>query len=318
VRDLSERSEQATAPRKVRRGRPRGAAYEKDRSLAAKVFMRPAVAFVLILTVFPLVFSLAMTFTNWNLLYGAPQFYGFGNWKRLFTDEVFWVAVKNTVFMTVVGTALQYVLGLALALLVLQIRWGQVAFRVLFLLPVMISPVAVGYVIGRMLFSETQGPVNDLLVRLGLSSVPWLSDPGMAPWTIILTDTWQWTSLMFILLLAGLQAIPNDVYEAAKVDGAKAWQVFFHITFPLLAPVTVTAILIRSLELFKLVDIVRVMTGGGPGNATETATLVVYKLALENGDVAYGSTVGFALLITMIIFSLIYLAVTRSFVRRAT
>jgi multiple sugar transport system permease protein len=222
------------------------------------------------------------------------------------------------VFMTVVGTALQYVLGLALALLVLQIRWGQVAFRVLFLLPVMISPVAVGYVIGRMLFSETQGPVNDLLVRLGLSSVPWLSDPGMAPWTIILTDTWQWTSLMFILLLAGLQAIPNDVYEAAKVDGAKAWQVFFHITFPLLAPVTVTAILIRSLELFKLVDIVRVMTGGGPGNATETATLVVYKLALENGDVAYGSTVGFALLITMIIFSLIYLAVTRSFVRRAT
>jgi multiple sugar transport system permease protein len=318
VRSPHEQNERSSARRKGGEPRPKVAAYQPDRSLAAKVFMRPAVAFILLLSIFPLIFSLAMTFTNWNLLYGAPQFYGLGNWKRLFSDDVFWVAAKNTVFITVVGTALQYALGLALALLVLRIRRGQAFFRVLFLLPIMISPVAVGYIIGRMLFNETQGPINDLLVNLGLPSVEWLSDPNMAPWTIILTDTWQWTSLMFILLLAGLQAIPSDVYDAAKVDGANSWQVFVHVTFPLLAPVTVTAILIRSLELFKLVDIVRVVTGGGPGDATETATLVVYKLALENGDVAYGSTVGYALLITMIVFSLIYLAVTRPFVRRAT
>ncbi len=283
----------------------------------AKIFLRPAVLLVLLLTIFPLVFSLVMTFTNWNLVYGNPQFSGLENWKRLLTDGRFWVTAKNTLLIVGVGTILQYVLGLSLALLVLRVTRGQTFFRLLFLIPMMISPVAVGYIVGRMMLNETQGPVNDVLTHLGLPAVSWLSDPTVAPWTVILTDTWQWTSLMFIFLLAGLQSIPDDVYEAAKIDGAKSWQTFLHITFPLLVPVTVTVILIRALELFKIIDIVRVMTGGGPGNATETSTLYVYRLALENGAMAYASTIGYALMIMAIISSLAYLGITRRFVERA-
>lgn len=280
--------------------------------------MTPAVAFVLLLSVFPLAFSLGMTFTNWNLLLGSPEFHGFANWERLLADPAFRVAATNTVFILVVGVALQYTIGLGLALLVLQIRRGQRFFRVLFLMPMMVSPVAVGFIIGRMVLSETQGPIADTLNRFGVGHIGWISDPAIAPWTIILTDTWQWSAFMFVFMLAGLQSIPHEPLEAAKVDGASPWQTFWQITFPLLLPVTVTVVLIRALELFKLVDIVRVVTGGGPGNATETVTLFVYDLALRRGDVAYGATVGYALLIMVIIFSLIYLALTRTAVERAT
>lgn len=305
-------SSQATAAEAVRtreRGRDSG---------AAGFFLGPAAILVLLLSLFPFIFSLATTFTNWNLLYNNFQLQGFSNWNRLLSDDTFRQAARNTVMITVVGTAIEYILGLALALLVLQVGRGQKLFRLVFLLPMMISPAAVGYIVGRMMFDEQQGPINDLLFRLGLPTVPWLSSTAVAPWTIIITDVWQWTSFTFILLLAGLQSLPHEPYEAARVDGASPWQVFTKITFPLLAPVTVTVILIRSLELFKLVDIVRVMTGGGPGNATETATLYVYDTALQYGDMGYGSTIAYALLIMVILYATIYLLVTRRAVERVS
>lgn len=281
-------------------------------------FLNPAAILVLLLSVFPFVFSLGMTFTNWNLLYPGVQFIGLENWARLFDDSTLRQAFRNTIFFTVVATAIEYGLGLFLALMVLQITRGQRFFRVLFLLPMMISPAAVGYVIGRMLFSETQGPVNFLLHKVGLPFVPWISNPRVAPWTIVLADVWQWTSFMFILLLAGLQALPTEPFEAAKVDGATPWQTFWQITFPLLLPVTVTAVLIRSLELFKLIDLVRVITAGGPGTATQTVTLYVYDLALVRGDMGYGAAVSYALLILVIVAATLYLKGTRRAVARAS
>jgi multiple sugar transport system permease protein len=284
----------------------------------AGFFLNPAAILVLMLSLFPFVFSLAMTFTNWNLLYPGVSFTGLENWRRLFDDATLTRAIQNTLFFTVAATILEYGLGLFLALMVLQIRRGQRFFRVVFLLPMMISPAAVGYVIGRMLFSETQGPINNILFRLGLPYVPWISNPDVAPWTIVIADVWQWTSFMFVLLLAGLQSLPNEPFEAARVDGANTWQIFTQITFPLLIPVTVTAVLIRSLELFKLIDLVRIITAGGPGTATQTVTLYVYDLALTRGDMSYGATVAYALLILVIIFATIYLVLTRRAVARAT
>lgn len=281
-------------------------------------FLNPAAILVLLLSVFPFVFSLGMTLTNWNLLYPGVQFIGLSNWARLFDDSTLVQAFRNTIFFTITATAIEYALGLFLALMVLQIGRGQAFFRVLFLIPMMISPAAVGYVVGRMLFSETQGPVNFLMHKAGLPFVAWISNPQIAPWTIVLTDVWQWTSFMFILLLAGLQALPIEPFEAARVDGATPWQIFWQITFPLLAPVTVTAVLIRSLELFKLIDLVRVITAGGPGTATQTVTLYVYDLALVRGDMGYGATVSYALLALVIIVATLYLKGTRRIVSNAT
>jgi len=282
----------------------------------AGFFLNPAAILVLMLSLFPFLFSLGMTFTNWNLLYPGVDFRALENWRRLFDDETLGRAVRNTVFFTTAATILEYVLGLMLAILVLQIKRGQRFFRLIFLLPMMISPAAVGYVIGRMLFSETQGPINNILFRLGLPYVPWTSNPGVAPWTIVVADVWQWTSFMFVLLLAGLQSLPGEPFEAARVDGASNWQIFTQITFPLLVPVTVTAVLIRSLELFKLIDLVRVITAGGPGTATQTVTLYVYDLALTRGDMGYGATVAYALLIIVILYATFYLWLTRRAVEK--
>lgn len=284
----------------------------------AGFFLNPAAILVLLLSIFPFFFSLAMTFTNWNLLYPDIHFYGLENWRRLLGDETLSRSIRNTLFFTVFATLLEYGLGLMLAMLVLQVRRGQRFFRVIYLLPMMISPAAVGYVIGRMLFSETQGPINNLLFRMGLPFVPWTSNPAIAPWTIVFADVWQWTSFMFVLLLAGLQSLPDEAFEAARVDGATAWQIFRQITFPLLLPVTVTAVLIRSLELFKLIDLVRVITAGGPGTATQTVTLYVYDLALTRGDMGYGATVAYALLILVILFATVYLLLTRRALARVT
>lgn len=281
-------------------------------------FLTPTVVFVLLLSIFPLAFSLGMTFTNWNLLLGDAQFSGFANWQRLITDPTFIVTVKNTLSILVPGVILQYVLGLGLALLVLHIRHGKGFFRVVFLIPMMISPVAVGFIIGQMVLSETLGPVAEILKSLGVGHIGWISDPTLAPWTIILADTWQWSSFTFLFMLAGLEAIPQEPLEAAKVDGATRWQIFWEITFPLLMPVTVTVVLIRALELFKLIDLVKVITGGGPGNATQTVTLFVYDTALRRGDVSYGATIGFALLIIITISAMVYLALTRNAVERAS
>jgi multiple sugar transport system permease protein len=183
-------------------------------------------------------------------------------------------------------------------------------FRVAFLMPMMLTPAAVGYV-GRMLFNEGMGPVNDIIKHVGGPFIPWLTNPTLALPSLIFVDTWEWTPFMMIILLAGLQSLPPEVFEAAKVDGASDWQSFWHITFPLLLPTSITVILIRALEAFKLFDIVAVMTGGGPGTATESVTWYAYLVAMKYGNLGYASAIAYSLLIMVVIFSMLFLNTVR-------
>lgn len=277
-----------------------------------RFFILPATIVVLALTIFPLIFSLGITFTNMRL--GANvvvEFIGFQNWARLFSDGNFHIVLRNTLVFVTASVTLQYALGLGLAVLLNQDIRGRRFFRISLLLPMMMSPVAVSYVIGKMMFSETFGPINDLLLFLGLPQFRWTLDAGKSMLVLVLIGTWQWTPLFILILLAGLQSIPPELYEAAKVDGATSWQIFRRITFPLLLPVSITAILIRMLEAFKVLDIVRVVTGGGPGNSTEVVTLFAYDIGLKGGDIAYASTVAYSLLITVIVVALLFLAGAR-------
>jgi multiple sugar transport system permease protein len=228
------------------------------------------------------------------------------------------------------SVGLQFLLGLGIASLLNQeIRFRRF-FRVAFLVPMMMTPAAVGY-IGRMLFNESQGPINDVIKQtflfftsvipsavagifnlappapLPVPVIPWLSNSSMALPSLILLDSWEWTPFMIIVLLAGLQSLPLEVFESARVDGASEWNIFRHITFPMLAPVSITVILIRALEAFKLFDIVMVMTGGGPGTATETVTMYAYTVGMKNGNLGYASAIAYSLLIMVIIFSTIFL-----------
>jgi len=290
------------------RTRVHGKSPQTIRDRSRYVFILPATIMILVFSIFPLLFSLALSFVSWDLsrLEGGIKFVGLDNFIELFSDHRFWNTARVTLVFVLGGVALQYVVGLSIALLLNQdIRFRRF-FRVVFLMPMMLTPAAVGYV-GRMLFNETQGPVNYVIRHLGGPIVPWMSNAVMAMPTLILVDTWEWVPFMIIVLLAGLQSLPPEVFEAAVADGASSFQVFRHITFPMILPTSVTVILIRGLEAFKLFDIVAVMTGGGPGNATESVSWYTYLTALTFGRLGYASAIAYCLLIMVTIFSLVFL-----------
>ena len=279
----------------------------KDRG-ASKAFLMPAVFLILALSIFPLLFSLVLAFMSWDLsrLEGGVRFIGLKNFATLINDIRFWNTARVTLLFVIGSVGLQYILGLGLAMLLNQEIYFRRFFRVAFLVPMMLTPAAVGYV-GRMLFNESMGPINDIIQHLGGPLIPWLSNSRLALPSLILLDTWEWVPFMTIVLLAGLQSLPPEVFECARVDGANEWKIFSNITLPMLAPVSITVILIRALEAFKLFDIVMVMTGGGPGTATETVTMYAYTVGMKNGNLGYASAIAYSLLIMVIIFSTIFL-----------
>jgi len=259
-------------------------------------------------------FSLWLTLSKVSFVGGLSiHFIGLRNWARLFADERSWNALSNTLLIVGIAVTVEYVLGLGLALLLNNPKIkGRSLFRLLFLTPMMLAPIAVGYM-GRMMFNYTRGPVNHIFPYLGLPALGWLTDTGTAIYSIIIMDIWQWTPLMFLILFAGLETIPSGFFEAARVDGASRWQLFRHIIFPLLAPASIAAILIRVLETFKIMDTIYIMTGGGPGISTESMTLFGYSLGLTAFDLAYGSTIAFSLFIMVLVISIVLLLMTRRF-----
>lgn len=275
-------------------------------------FLLPATLLILALSVFPLIFSLGLTFTNFRLLGGNNfQFIGLTNWVKALTDPNVRYVLQNTINFVIVGVTLQYLLGLGLAILLSHESAPMRFFRVSCILPMMISPIAISYIIGRMLFNEAYGPFYDFAHRLGLAPGTWTTSSGWSMAIIILTDTWQWTPLFTLALLAAIQTIPVDLYEAVRVDGASDWHSFRYITFPLLMPISVTLFLIRSVEMFKIVDVVRVVTGGGPGQSTESATLFVYDTGIKSGNISYAATVAYLLFFLVVLYSTGFLSVMR-------
>ncbi len=221
--------------------------------------------------------------------------------------------VVVTIVYVGVDVTVQYLLGLGLALLVVQHLPGRRFFRVVFLLPMMITPVGVAYLF-RMLTDTSKGPLYPLWVRFGLTDVSWVTNPWGARLAVMIGDVWQWTPFIFIVLLAAIETLPHELVEAAVVDGANRWQVFWRITFPLILPASSTVVLIRLIEGFKIVDLPNVLTNGGPGTATESLTLHAYTIwrALDIGGSA---AVAYMLLIVVTFVGVSYVNLFR---RRVT
>jgi multiple sugar transport system permease protein len=218
-----------------------------------------------------------------------------------------------TIVYVAVDVAFQYLLGLGLALLVVQHLPGRRFFRVVFLLPMMITPVGVAYLF-RMLADTSKGPLYPLWVHFGLTDVSWVTNAWGARLAVMIGDVWQWTPFIFIVLLAAIETVPHELSEAAVVDGANRLQVFWRITFPQILPATTTVVLIRIIEGFKIVDLPNVLTNGGPGTATESLTLHAYTIwrALDIGGSA---AVAYMLLIVVTFVGVSYVNLFR---RRAT
>ncbi len=274
-------------------------------------FLWPAVLIVLAMAIFPLIFSLANSFMSLRLIPPRPaRFVGLENYADLLADDRFWQVVSTTSLIAFSSVAAQFIIGFAIALSLVKRVPGADFFRVSFLLPMLVAPVAVALV-ARQILNPTMGPLNQLTTFFGYANLPYLTETKWALGSLIVVEIWQWTPLVILLLLAGLQSLPEDVYEAAELENASAWQQFWGITFPMMLPMSAAVIFIRIVESFKIMDTVFVMTGGGPGVSTETLTLFAYQEGFKKFNLGYTSALSFLFLAVVLIISLIYLAVLK-------
>ncbi|MEM8855209.1 MAG: sugar ABC transporter permease [Pseudomonadota bacterium] len=283
----------------------------RDRDPMKHVFIWPALGVVLLTVMFPLIYSLTISFMNFRLVPPRPpRFIGTENYADLLTQARFWQVVGTTMTIAFVAVAIQYVIGFALALALHARLPGSAFFRVVFLMPMLLAPVAVA-LIARMVFNPTMGPLNETMTFFGFPNLPYLTDATWALGTIIAVEVWMWTPFVILLLLAGLATLPEDIYEAAELEGASRWRQFWDITFPMLLPISAAVVFIRLIESFKVMDTVFVMTGGGPGIATETLTLFAYQEGFKKFNLGYTSALSFLMLIVVTVIGVLYIALLR-------
>lgn len=279
-------------------------------------FIWPAFIIVLVISIFPLIYALTVSFQTVRLVPPIPpRFVGFDNYTSILSSPRFWESTRTTATIVFLSVALQYVLGFLLALALHHNVRGASLYRIVFLLPMFIAPVCVA-LIARMVFHPYLGPVNDAMVGLGSGNLPFLTEPTLAIGVLISIETWQWTPFVTLLMLAGLQGLPNEVFEAARVDDIGPWRRFWDITFPMLLPLSVAVVFIRLIEGFKVIDSVFVLTGGGPGTSTETLTLFAYNEGFKKFNLGMTSALSFVFLIVVIIFGTVYLAAARRLMRK--
>lgn len=274
-----------------------------EKSLAYLLVL-PATIILGGLTLYPFGFMIYLSVHRWkaSLAYIPKSFVGSSHFVRLFQDEFFWSAMSVTFRFLVVVILVEFFLGLFLALLLNRRIRGRRLIRALFLLPMMLTPVVVG-LIWRFILNDEVGILNYFFSIIHLPAQAWLGDVNTALQAIMLVDVWQWTPFMILVLLAGLQSLPGEPFEAAKVDGASAWQTFRFITIPLLKPIILIALLFRTIDAYRIFDKIYVMTYGGPKTSTEPLSLYVYRNGFRHYDMGYTAALSLVMLIIIIAMS---------------
>jgi multiple sugar transport system permease protein len=269
----------------------------------------PAFVSVAIVVVLPLLFSLYTSFTAYRLIEPDTiwNVVGLRNYLRAFASEDFWAAFGRTVLFLTIALNLELLLGLGIALLLNQIVKGQRALRTIMMFPMMFSPVLVGFQFKFML-NDSTGVVNHVLQTVfGLkTTIPFLVDARSALASLIAAEVWNSTPVFAVILLAGLMALPKDPIEASKVDGCTPWQTFRYVTLPYLMPFIYIAMTIRSLDVGRAYDIVRIMTNGGPGGRTELLWTMVGRIAYDDSRMGYANAIGYVSVLVSVLFTLYF------------
>ncbi len=274
------------------------------KSRAGLFFLLPGVIWVLAFTLYPLVYSFVLSFHR-QKLGREPRFIGFENYVDIFTDLRVGETVFTSVFLSLGSVLLTLLMGTFVAWLFNQRLPGLRGFRTIMTMPMFAAPIALGY-LGQIIFNETNGPVNYILRGLGGQGVSWITDPMWARIAVLITDAWQWTPFVYVVVLAAMQSISDELYEAANLDTSSAWALFRHITFPLIAPALGTVAMLRLVETLKILDIPFSLLQGGPGSATQTYSFYVYIVGLRSFDLGYASALAYLLVIIAIIITSIY------------
>ena len=269
------------------------------------LLLTPALAVLLSLSIYPLIYSITISLQRetadgikWTL----------ANFARLGSDSFFLTAMAHTFVYAAAALVLEFSIGLGLALLLNTQMRGRGFFRATLLVPMMLPTVVVG-VVWRLMLNANFGAINGTLKEFALNTegLTWTASPRLAFLSVIVVDVWQWTPFVFLVLLAGLQAIPQEPYEAALIDGSSRWQTFRHVTLPLLKPAILIALLLRTMDLLRVFDQIFILTEGGPGFATETISLYIYRTAFRFFDFGYAAAMSFVLLALTNVISTIYI-----------
>lgn len=273
------------------------------------LLLLPAFVVLAAVVLLPLVLSLYSSFTPFRLTRPASLWVwaGFRNYERILGDAVFWAAFLRTIVLLTIALNLEMLLGLGLALLVNKATRGKRALRTIMMFPMMFSPVLVGFQF-KFMFNDNVGLVNNALQSLGLTdqAIPWLIDGNLAMFAIVVAEVWSSTSVFAILILAGLLAMPQEPVEAAKVDGCTAWQTFRYVTLPFIMPFAYIAMTIRSLDIARAYDIVKIMTDGGPARRTELIWTLVGRTAYSDAQMGLANAMAYVSILLSILFTVYF------------
>ena len=273
-----------------------------DRGIAW-LFIAPTIALLLAINIFPLIWAIRLSFTNFksNLPNLPLKFVGLANYADILTDEDIWHGMQVTAHFVIWSITLQVVIGFGLALLINRQFRGHSFWTTVILLPMMLSPAVVGN-FWTFLFQPQIGLFNYVVgffTGIPPSSFEMIGEVRLAPWTIVLVDTWMWAPYVMLICLAGLRSIPDYIYEAAEIDRASAWRQFWSITLPMVLPFLMLAVLFRAIENFKMFDMVNLLTSGGPGSTTEVASITLKREAFEKWRTGYSSALAIILFVTV-------------------
>jgi multiple sugar transport system permease protein len=278
--------------------------------LTPYMFMAPAAIIMAIALLYPLGYMVYGSFRDWNpsQTIGEAEFIGFKNYVTLFFDPAFRESLSVTLIFAFSVVFAELFIGVGLALLLDRNIRGMSVLRTLFILPMMIAPVVVG-LMWRYMYHPTVGTFNRWLKSLGFEGVDWLGQHALL--SVIIADIWQWTPFIFILALAALQSLPRSALEAARIDGATAWQQIWHIKLPLMMPVLIVTALLRLIDAFKVLEVILVMTEGGPGLSTEIVALRISRTATEFRELGVAAAMSNYLLILLLLLTVAMFAITR-------
>ena len=267
------------------------------------ILVSPLILVLIVFMLYPTFYSLYMSFTDY-IMRGSPDFVGLDNYRFALTDDVFWTALWRTVYITVVCLVIEIGLGMAIAILLNRNFPGQDLIKGLCFIPLLIAPLSMSLMWNYMLHIQF-GVVNDLIGLLGIEPIGWFSTLGLAFWSIIMISVWQWLPFSIFVLLAGLKSLPKDQFEAAQVDGVSKWTIFFKLQLPMLTPLIIIIVILRSMWLMRLFDPLYGTTRGGLD--TELLDWMIYRTTFVEFDIGLGTAYAmFALYVTLIVCNLMY------------
>ncbi|MGL5941260.1 MAG: carbohydrate ABC transporter permease [Waterburya sp.] len=287
----------------------------RQEKLTGWLLLFPALLILGLVFIYPIARAFWLSFFTENLgTQLQAEFSGLSNYQRMLGDGRFWQSLYNTSVFTVISVILELLLGLGVALILNKSFFGRGVVRTIAIIPWAL-PTAIMGLAWAWIFNDQYGVVNDIFSRLGLinTGINWLGTPALAMTALIVADVWKTTPFISIILLAGLQSIPEDLYEAHRMDGASPWQSFSQITLPLLMPQILIALLFRFAQSFGIFDLVQVMTGGGPAGTTETVSIYIYSTVMRYLDFGYGA----ALVVVTFLLLILAVAITSLLLRKA-